>query len=429
MLEHLCIVGGRRLTGEVRVSGAKNAALPLLISTLLTAEPVTLSNIPDLEDITVLLRLLRSCGAEHRYDDGTVQICAPSITCSEAPYSLVKLLRASFWVLGPLLARAGEASVALPGGDAIGTRPVDLHLEGLAQLGADIRMSHGVVHATAPGGLRPAEIKLGFPSVGATHHLLMTAALVPGVSVLHGAAREPEIVAVADLLNKMGASIEGAGTDTLRIEGRSELGGAVHEVIGDRIEAATYLLGAAMTQGQIKVSGINPATLRSTLQILEQAGCVMAFDDRSIALNSARRLRAVSFATEPFPGVATDVQPVVMAALCTADGVSSIRETVFESRFGHVAQYRRFGANIVIDDRTATITGVEQLSAAPVEGLDIRAAAGMVLIGLVADGVTQVSDIYHLDRGYAGLVQKFSNLGADVSRLPAVDAREVVHGC
>jgi UDP-N-acetylglucosamine 1-carboxyvinyltransferase len=429
MQEYLCISGGQKLNGEVRVAGAKNAALPLIIASLLTSEPVTLKNIPDLEDIAVLIRMLRSFGASAQFSNGTVNVSADKITSSEAPYSLVKLLRASFWVLGPLLARTGHAAVALPGGDAIGTRPVDLHLSGLAQFGANISLKHGVVIAEAPGGLVPKKIRLDYPSVGATHQLLMTAALIHGESEILGAAKEPEIVALCGLLRTMGAKIEGDGTERIVICGKKELGPAEFDIIGDRIEAVTYLSAVASTQGKIRVNGIDPNCLRAVLGIFEESGCIVQTGENWIDLESSSRLQSVSFSTDPFPGVATDVQPLLMAAMCMANGRSLIRETVFESRFGHVAQFRRFGADITIDDRLAIVEGVEKLSAAPVEGLDIRAAAGLVVLGLVSEGITQLSDIYHLDRGYEGLVEKLRKLGANVSRLPAIEAREVVHGC
>jgi UDP-N-acetylglucosamine 1-carboxyvinyltransferase len=418
----------------VRVCGAKNSALPLIIAALLSEEEICLSNVPDLEDISVLLRLLRSLGAESEYDSHTVRIKTPSIKGKVAPYSLVKALRASFWVLGPLLARAGQASVALPGGDAIGTRPVDLHLDGLRKFGAEFNVEHGVVIAEAPGGLRPAEIHLDYPSVGATHHLLMTAALIPGETRIYGAAREPEIVDLAELLCKMGARISGIGESNLLISGESRLRGASHEVLGDRIEAVTYLLSGAVTGGKVSVDGLNPETICSSLDLLERMGCRVLREtgarelDR-ITISGPERLKAVSFETSPYPGIATDVQPLFMAALTRAVGESVIHETVFESRFGHAAEYRRFGADIRIDGRLARVWGVDHLSAAPVEARDIRAAAGAVLMGLCATGVTQISDIYHLDRGYEGLTSKLQSLGAEISRVPCVEEKEVVFGC
>ena len=429
MSDFLSIRGGMALQGQVRVAGAKNSALPLLFATLLTPEKCRLSNVPDLEDIAVTQRLLRSVGAHVEYTNHNLIIQTPEVKSCEAPYGLVKALRASFWALGPLVARCREARVALPGGDAIGTRPVDLHLKGLARLGADVRMSHGVVIASAPGGLRGRKIVLDYPSVGATHHLMMTAALVSGETILKGAAREPEVVDLAKFLSAMGAAVEGAGTTTIRIKGRKDLGGASHEVLGDRIEAATFILAGVVTNGKVNVSGISPVCLESVLDLLEQAGCSVATTEFSVEVTPPERLHPVSFQTAPFPGIATDVQPMLMAALTRAKGTSRVTETVFENRFGHVAEYRRFGAQIAVAGRIAAVTGVEQLSGAPVEAVDIRAAAGLVLMGLMADGQTDIADVFHLDRGYESFTDKLSALGAEVKRVPAFEKKEVVCGC
>ena len=434
MRDFLEITGGKPLSGSVRASGAKNSALPLLIAALLSSGRCTLRNVPELDDIGVTARLLRSLGADvDRPSGDTIIIHGAGVSGSEAPYGLVKALRASFWVLGPLLARTGQARVSLPGGDAIGTRPVDLHLQGLSRMGAELRISHGVVIASAPGGLRPARIKFEYPSVGATHQLLMTAALVSGETLIEGAAREPEIVEVANFLRRMGAEIEGAGTTTIRIVGRDQLGDADQEVQGDRIEAATYLIAAAMTAGSASVAGVEEKAIRSTLDLLESAGCSItaagAGLESSISITAPPRLSAIEVVTAPYPGVATDVQPLVMAACTRARGVSKINETVFESRFGHVAEYRRFGAMIDIDGRLATINGVPVLSGAPVESMDIRASAGLVLMGLAAEGKTEVFEIHHLDRGYGDLVGKMQALGADLKRVPVQDDSELVVGC
>lgn len=429
MLEFLSINGGARLEGSVRVSGAKNSALPLLISTLLSSDWCELTNVPDLEDISVTIRLLESLGAEIEYNGHRVKVRVRRISGSETPYGLVKALRASFWVLGPVLARHGSARVALPGGDAIGSRPVDLHLKGLVKLGADIRMKHGTVIATAPGPLTPAKIDLDFPSVGATHQLMMTAALIPGETVLTGAAREPEIVEVAELLTKMGAEIEGAGSSTVVIRGRKELGSASQEVRGDRIEAATYLVAGAITAGKVTVKGISREKLGAVDQVLESMGCVLISGDNSITVSSDGRLKATSIVTAPYPGVATDVQPILMAATTRAEGTSVIEETIFDNRFGHVAEFRRLGASIRIEGRSALIDGVTTLSGAPVEATDIRAAAALVLMGLMADGETQVNDIHHLDRGYDGMVDKLRGLGARAARVPVYEEKELVFGC
>lgn len=433
MRDYLEITGGRRLAGSVCASGAKNSALPLLIAALLSSGRCVLSNVPELDDIGVTVRLLRSLGASVERPPGAVVIDGAGVCGSEAPYGLVKALRASFWVLGPLLARTGMARVSLPGGDAIGTRPVDLHLQGLSKMGAEIVISHGVVIGSAPGGLRPARIKFDYPSVGATHQLLMTASLVPGETVIEGAAREPEIVEVAEFLSRMGAEIEGAGTPVIRINGRRELGGAEQEVCGDRIEAATYLIAAAITGGTADVGGVEQRAIRSTLDLLESAGCTIAAKGSgaasTISISAPPRLSAFEAVTAPYPGVATDVQPLLMAACTRARGVSRINETVFESRFGHVAEYRRFGASIEIDGRLATISGVPTLSGAPVEGMDIRAAAGLVLMGLAAEGKTEVYEIHHLDRGYGDLVGKMRQLGAGLLRVPVQEESELIVGC
>ena len=429
MLESLVIEGGNRLQGVVAVSGAKNAALPLLFATLLTGEPVILRNIPDLEDISVTLRLLTSLGAKTSFEGNCVSVHTPKILSSETPYGLVKLLRASFWALGPLVARSGEARVALPGGDAIGTRPVDLHLDGLRKLGAEIRLEHGVVIATAPGGLRPAKVELEFPSVGATHNILMAMALIDGESELIGAACEPEVTELASLLQCMGAEIKGAGTSRLIVKGKKALGSAEWHVLGDRIEAATYLLAGAVTQGEVTVHGISPNIIRSTLDVLSLMGCSLDESGDAVTLKINNRVLPVDVRTAPHPGFATDVQPLLMAALTKAQGVSTVTETIFESRFGHVSEYRRFGANISLEARKATIVGVETLSSAPVEGADIRAVAGLVLMALMAEGKTEIGGLHHLDRGYQGLVEKLLKLGAHVKRTPTFDQRELVVGC
>lgn len=430
MIDILCITGpSPALSGTIRVSGAKNASLPLLFATLLTSEECILDNVPDLEDTSATLRILKSFGAKYEFSNNRLRIKTEKLISTTAPYSLVKAMRASFWLMGPLLARSGKAAVSLPGGDAIGTRPVDLHLKGLSAFGAEFRMDHGVVYAETPGGLHPAEIDLDFPSVGATHNILMTAALIPGKSVIRGAAKEPEIVDVALFLSSLGARIEGAGTDEITVHGIKEAGAGTHTVVGDRIEAATYLLAGAITGGEICVSGISPLHMQSTIVLLREMGCECNEAVDSISLKGPSRCKNISFETAPFPGVATDVQAIFLAALTTASGVSRIKENVFESRYGHVAEYRRFGAEIKIEGRVAEIIGMDALSGAPVEAHDIRAAAGLVLMGLVASGTTQIRELHHLDRGYERMVEKLSSLGARVVRIPTIDSREVVVGC
>lgn len=429
MSEFIEIHGGVPLRGVVRVGGAKNASLPLLLTSLLTAERCTFSNVPNLEDINLTLRLLEHLGGEVESSQGRAAVRIERLAATEASYSLVKALRASFWVLGPLLARGRAARVALPGGDIIGARPVDMHLAGLAQMGADIKVKHGVVFATAVDGLRPATIELRFPSVGATHQLIMAAALTPGTTVIRNAAREPEIVAVADFINAMGGDVEGAGTDTVRIGGQEELGGAHVDVIGDRIEAATYLLAAAATGGEVTATGIDPRFFGEFTGYLGELGLGVDLGADRVTVRSVGRLRPVAVATGPFPLFATDIQAPLMAALCVADGTSTIEENIFEGRFGHVSELCRMGADIRVTDRVATIRGVERLTGAPVEALDIRAAAALVIGALAAEGTTAISEPQHLRRGYEDLERKLSGLGARIGAKLADPEDFMCVGC
>ncbi|RMG44290.1 MAG: UDP-N-acetylglucosamine 1-carboxyvinyltransferase [Candidatus Dadabacteria bacterium] len=423
------ISGGRELSGEILASGAKNAALPVLCATLLCSEPVKITNVPNLEDVNLCLRLLDTFGAETGFNNGIVEVSVPSLKAAEASYSLVKALRASFWVLAPLLSRGGAARVALPGGDIIGARPVDMHLEALGKMGAEIKVKNGVVFATAASGLKGAEINFRFPSVGATHQVLMAASLARGTTLLKGAAREPEVVALADFINAAGGDIEGAGSDTIVIRGKEELAGANFSLIGDRIEAATYLLAAAASGGCVTVAGVNPLHLRPLPDILLQAGCDIAVGRDKITISSQRRLKPLKVTTAPYPGFATDMQALLMAALTIADGVSVIEETVFEGRFGHVAELCRMGANISVRDQVATITGVECLSAAPVEALDIRAGAALVIAALAAEGTSRIYEIQHLRRGYERLEEKFSSLGALIGKRLSDPEDYLLTGC
>ena len=411
MSEFIEIIGGSSLCGRVAVGGAKNAALPLLISTLLTSEECSLSNVPNLTDTSLVIHLLEQFGAEVSYDGRTVVMRTPRLVATEASYSLVKALRASFWVLAPLLARGRAARVALPGGDLIGARPVDLHLEGLVKMGADISLKHGVVYATAEHGLRPAMIDLRFPSVGATHQLIMAASLTPGVTVIKGCAREPEIIALANFLNGMGADIQGAGSSIIEIRGRSELSGTSANLIGDRIEAGTYLLAGAMTGGHVTVDGIDPMFLGSFLEILSDMGLDVSCGDTSVSVKRSGALRPVNVKTAPFPGLATDLQAPLMAALTLAEGISTIEETVYEGRFGHASELARLGANIKIAERVVTIEGTPKLTGAPVDGLDIRAAACLAIAALAAEGTSELHEVHHLRRGYEHFERKMSELG------------------
>jgi len=426
--EYLSVKGGKRLCGVVEVSGAKNSALPLLMATLLSSGECVVTNVPDLDDIEVTIKLLRSLGAEVSRQGSTVKVKATKLSKSEAPHGLVKAMRASFWVLGPILARCGTASVALPGGDAIGTRPVDLHLQGLVRLGADIRFQNGVVIASAPGGLRGGQIDLSFPSVGATHQLLMTAALIPEETILSGVAREPEVVELCEFLSGMGAEIEGAGTARISIRGKKELGPASISVIGDRIEAATYLCAGMMTHGDLTVQGISSNELAGVVNLLQSMGAQVTSDESSIRIICDAH-KAVSFSTAPFPGVATDAQPLLLAAMTNAEGEGAVTETIFENRFGHALEYKKFGADITIDRRVASVVGVKSLGGASADAGDIRAAAGLVLMGLVSEGESRIFEIHHLDRGYERMVEKLRALGGDVVRVPAFDGEEIVLGC
>lgn len=412
MSEFIEILGGVPLSGSVRVGGAKNAALPLLIATLLTGEECTLANVPNLTDTSLVLHLLEQFGSEVHYDGSDVTVRTPRLLATEASYSLVKALRASFWVLAPLLARGRAARVALPGGDLIGARPVDLHLEGLVKMGADISLKHGVVYATAEHGLRPAVIDLRFPSVGATHQLIMAASLTPGLTVLKGCAREPEIVALANYINGMGADIQGAGGAVIEIRGQSELGGTSANLIGDRIEAGTYLLAGAITGGSVTVEGVDPIFFGSFLDILGEMGLSVATGDNSVSVSCTSRLKPVSVKTAPFPGLATDLQAPLMAALTVADGTSTIEETIYEGRFGHASELARLGAHIRITDRVVTIDGVPKLTGAPVDGLDIRAAASLALAAFAAEGKSELHEVHHLRRGYEHFERKMGALGA-----------------
>lgn len=414
MSEYIEILGKTPLRGRIRAGGAKNAALPILISTLLTSEECVLQNVPNLTDTNLVIHLLEQFGGHVHYEGGEVRVRTEKLIATEASYSLVKALRASFWVLAPLLARGRAARVALPGGDLIGARPVDLHLEGLVKMGADISLKHGVVYATAVNGLKPAVIDLRFPSVGATHQLVMAATLTPGLTVIKGCAREPEVVALANFLNGMGADVQGAGGDVIEIRGRSELGGVTANLIGDRIEAGTYLLAGAITGGEVTVEGVDPIFFGSFLDILHEMGLAVSIGPDSVTVQAHGRLKPVNVRTAPFPGFATDLQAPLMAALTIADGRSTIEEGIYEGRFGHASELARMGASIHVADRSVLVDGVEKLTGAPVDGLDIRAAAALVLAGLAAEGRSELHEPHHVRRGYEHLEKKLTALGARI---------------
>ena len=420
-MDRLLIEGPVRLDGSVEISGAKNSALPILAATLLSDGPVTISNLPHLHDVTTMMELLGCLGVELVIDERlNVEVHPETIHQFIAPYELVKTMRASFLVLGPMLARHGRAVVSLPGGCAIGSRPVDQHLKGLASMGADIEVDGGYVHASAPGRLKGARIFMDVVTVGGTEHLLMAAALADGVTVLENAAREPEVIDLADCINAMGGDVRGAGTDTIEIHGVERLGSCHHRVLPDRVETATYLIAAAATRGRVRALGTRPALLDSALLKLEEAGArVICGEDWVEVDMEGRRPLAISIRTAPYPGFPTDMQAQFLALDAVAEGTSRITETIFENRFMHVHEMNRMGARISLEgSRTAIVEGVERLRAAPVMATDLRASFGLVIAGLVAEGETVIDRIYHIDRGYECIEEKLSRLGARVYRLP-----------
>ena len=416
-MDKLLITGGRPLEGEVRVSGAKNAALPIMCAALLTAKPLALSNVPKLADVSTAAGLLGQMGVTvERGDDGRITLQAARIGKRVAPYEMVKTMRASVLVLGPLLARFGEASVSLPGGCAIGARPVDQHIKGLQAMGATIAIEQGYMNARA-GRLRGATIAMDLVTVTGTENLMMAATLAEGTTVLENAAREPEVADLANCLVSMGARIEGAGSDVIRIEGVGALGGAEHRVMPDRIESGTFLAAAAAAGGRIRLTGAAPDSLHATLARLREAGARIRTGDSTIEIEMSGRPRAVSLRTEPYPGFATDMQAQFMALAAIADGTAQITETIFENRFMHALELQRLGADITIHGNTAVVKGVERLQGAKVMATDLRASASLVIAGLVAQGQTLIDRIYHLDRGYEALERKLGALGARVERV------------
>lgn len=427
-MDRIKIVGGKPLRGTIPISGAKNAALPLLIASLLTEDRLTLKNVPNLADVNLLVRILRNHGVDLAVDGkrpgpashlgDTIHLTARDIVDTTAPYEMVSRMRASFWVLGPLIARMGEARVSLPGGCAIGTRPVDLHLTGLKALGAEIDIDAGYVIARAPKGLRGARIVFPKVSVGATHNVLLAAALAKGETVIENAAREPEIGDVALCLTKMGAKVEGIGTSTLRIQGRDRLEGTVHTVLPDRIETGTFAMAVAATGGDVTLEGARLRDLKTALEVLANTGTTISETETGVrVVRNGGGIAPVSVETEPFPGFPTDLQAQLMALLTRASGTSVIRETIFENRFMHVQELVRLGADIQLHGDTATITGVKALKGAPVMATDLRASVSLVIAGLAGEGETIINRVYHLDRGFEQLERKLSACGAEIERI------------
>ena len=417
-MQKIVVTSGARLAGEVRISGAKNAVLPILCATLLADAPVRITNVPRLHDVFTTAKLLAGLGAGVVHEGDAMTVDPRTVDSHVAPYELVKTMRASVLVLGPLLAKFGDAEVSLPGGCAIGSRPVDLHIKGLQALGAEISVDHGFIKARSNGRLKGARHVFELVSVGATENVLMAAALAEGTTVLENAAMEPEIVDLADCLIAMGARIEGAGTSRIVIEGVEALHGCEHAVIADRIETGTFLVAAAMTGGRVTTTHARPDTLDAVLDKLREAGADIAIDGDRITLDmQGRRPRAVNLTTAPHPAFPTDMQAQFMALDCVADGVGVINETIFENRFMHVNELVRLGADIRVDGHTAVVRGSDALSGAPVMATDLRASASLILAGLVADGDTVIDRIYHLDRGYENIEAKLSALGASIRRI------------
>jgi UDP-N-acetylglucosamine 1-carboxyvinyltransferase len=417
-MDKFVITGGTPLRGEIPTSGSKNSALPALAAALLTDEPVTLHRVPRVRDIRTMERLLVDIGSTVNVEDGAVKLTTENIVCPEAPYELVKTMRASSLVLGPLVARSHRARVSLPGGCAIGGRPINLHIFGLEQLGARINQAHGYIEAEAPDGLRGATINFERITVTGTEDMMMAAVLASGETVLRNAAREPEVVDLANLLNKMGAKIEGAGTSIIRIEGVRKLHGAEHTIIPDRIEAGTFMVAGAITGGDLTVTDCEPVHVEALVSKLQQAGVdVTQPCPTSLRVRGGSRLRSVDMTTEEYPGFATDLQAQYMALMTQAEGIAMIVETIFENRFMHAQELARMGANIRLDGRQAIVAGPRPLTGAGVIASDLRASASLVLAALVARGETVIDRVYHIDRGYEKIEQKLAAVGADIRRV------------
>lgn len=419
-MDKLRITGGQQLSGHLRVSGAKNSALPILAGTLLTDEPVTLSNAPHLHDVTTMIELLGCMGVDVIIDEKlNVEVCARQMKQLVAPYELVKTMRASFLVLGPLVARFGEAEVSLPGGCAIGARPVDQHIKGLEALGAEVSVTEGYVKATATDGLKGTEVFMDLVTVGGTENLMMAACLAQGTTILQNCAREPEIIDLGNFLNTLGAKVSGHGTSTIEIQGVEKLHGGSHRIMPDRVEAGTYLIAAAATRGSVRLEDVDPGTLGAALEKLSQAGAQISTGENWVELDmNGKRPLAVDIETSPYPGFPTDMQAQFMALNTVAEGTSSIRENIFENRFMHVQEMNRLGASIELHGHSmAMVHGVEALRAAPVMATDLRASSSLVIAALAAQGTTVIDRIYHIDRGYETIEEKLQQLGGAVQRV------------
>lgn len=425
-MEKIIVRGGQRLSGSVKVEGAKNAVLPVIAATLLASDGKSvIRDVPTLSDVYTINEVLRSLNAVVEFENNTITVDASRELKIEAPFEYVRKMRASVLVMGSLLARNGRARVALPGGCAIGSRPIDQHLKGFEAMGATVKVGNGFIEAEAVDGLHGAKIYLDFPSVGATENIMMAAVLAKGTTIIENVAKEPEIVDLANFLNKMGAKVKGAGTGTIKIEGVEVLFGADHNIIPDRIEAGTFMVASAITGGNVLVRGAVPEHLSSLVAKMEEMGVTIIEEEDGLRVIGPEKLKAVDIKTMPHPGFPTDMQSQMMALLLRAQGTSMITETVFENRFMHVEEFRRMNANIKIDGRSVIMNGPSDLQGAEVAATDLRAAASLILTGLVADGVTRVTELYHLDRGYVDFHHKLAALGADIERVSEVEEQPV----
>lgn len=421
-MDKIIVTGGNKIHGEVTISGAKNAVLPIIVGTLLAEDVTVLHDVPNLSDVATMKEVLEILGAKVTFENNTMTVDARNVNNYDAPYNYIQKMRASVLIMGPLLARLGRARISMPGGCAIGTRPIDLHLKGLEALGADIQINHGEMNAAVIGDkLKGTRIYLDFPSVGATEHIMMAAVTAEGTTVLENAAEEPEIVDLANLLNNMGANVRGAGTNTIKIEGVEKLHGTTYTIIPDRIEAGSYMIAAAITGGELLIKNVIVDHIKPLIEKLVEAGVEINEENGNLRVIGHEPIKAVDIKTLPYPGFPTDMQAQFMALMTVAEGTSVFTETVFENRFMHADELRRMGANIKVDGRNAIVEGVSRLSGAEVKATDLRAGAALIIAALAAEGKTKIGELQHIDRGYENLIEKFQNIGADIIRIQEED--------
>ncbi len=424
-MDKIIVTGGKTIHGEITISGAKNAVLPIIVGTLLAEDITVLHDVPKLSDVATIKEVLEILGAKVTIEEHTMTVDSRTLHNYNAPYNYIQKMRASVLIMGPLLARLGKAKISMPGGCAIGTRPIDLHLKGLEALGADIQINHGDMNATVTNGkLRGSRIYLDFPSVGATEHIMMAAATAEGTTVIENAAEEPEIVDLANFLNSMGANIRGAGTNVIKIEGVEKLHGTTYTIIPDRIEAGSYMIAAAITGGDLVVRNVIVDHIKPLIAKLAECGMEIVEEGNNLRIIGKRPLKAVDIKTMPYPGFPTDMQAQFMALMTVAEGTSVFTETVFENRFMHADELRRMGANIKIDGRNAIVEGVSRLTGCKVKATDLRAGAALIIAALVAEGKTEITELQHIDRGYEDLIQKFQTIGADIVRINDTEEAE-----